>query len=420
VRGQVRRPARRYRRVPQHRRRIPGGLGVVSQHRRVGASMLLQGGEHTGVQVPLPARRDPGLNCHPGQLMPEPEAGSLSNHNSRHQAIIGDAPRVGQDRRQQPAAHPRPDHRGGLHRAASRRGRAGEPRANHIPHGRGHRRPPGRQDLGHKERVAAGDPVQLSGVHVALPSEHPDRARRQRRQPHPPGGPLGGQITQNHTQRMTLPHLIVPVRHQHQHRHPAQPPPQEAHQVNGRLISPMQILHRHHGEDGRGKLGRERGEQPVPRRPPAAQPGQIPTGLRADIKQRAQRPRGQQAITGTPQPAGSPAATLERLQQRGLANPGLPRHQNQPAITTARLSRILGQRIQERRPLQQIHRQPPTSAEGPPPPISARRLKSSMPARAPGTRPILNPQVPACPLRSGDPPAPARQTHASCNNADGA
>ena len=46
--------------------------------------------------------------------------------------------------------------------------------------------------------------MQLSGVNASLPGQEPDTVDGQRRQPHPPGGTLGGQITQHHPQRMIL------------------------------------------------------------------------------------------------------------------------------------------------------------------------------------------------------------------------
>jgi hypothetical protein len=79
----------RYRRVPQHRPRVPGTFGMMSEYRRVGTAMLVQGGERPGVQFSLALRCDPGLDCHPGQLMPEPESVSVGDENPGRQAIIG-------------------------------------------------------------------------------------------------------------------------------------------------------------------------------------------------------------------------------------------------------------------------------------------------------------------------------------------
>ena len=89
--------------------------------------------------------------------------------------------------------------------------------------------------------------------------------------------------------------------------------------------------------------------------PPSAQLGELAAELRADVEQRAERPRGEQAVAAAPQPAGPRQALLERFEQHGLAHAGLTGHQDQPAVPLPGFGRVLGQRRQKRRPLQQFH-----------------------------------------------------------------
>ena len=68
------------------------------------------------------------------------------------------------------------------------------------------------------ERVAAGDPVQLGGVHLARARQRPDRAGGQRRQLHPPGAALRGQVAEDQPERVIVGDLVVPVGGHHQGR----------------------------------------------------------------------------------------------------------------------------------------------------------------------------------------------------------
>jgi hypothetical protein len=73
--------------------------------------------------------------------------------------------------------------------------------------------------------------VQLGGVDVARPDQFADGVHGQRRQLHPPGRALGGQIAEDQPERVVGGDFVVAVAGQQQRRHPAQPPPEEAEQV---------------------------------------------------------------------------------------------------------------------------------------------------------------------------------------------
>ena len=110
----------------------------------------------------------------------------------------------------------------------------------------------------------------------------------------------------------------------------------------------MHILdHRHRDGRARTEFSQERGEQPVPRGVLLAQVIQFPARLRGDIEQRAKRPGSQQPVACPPQPAGSGAAALEFLQERGLAHPRFPGHQDQPTIAASGLADVFVERPQE-------------------------------------------------------------------------
>jgi len=64
-----------------------------------------------------------------------------------------------------------------------------------------------------------------------------------------------------------------------------------------------------------------------------------------------------------PTTSGLPCCAAETPPAARSCQSPIPRHQHQAAIASARLGRILSQRPQERRPLQQVHPQPPASWE---------------------------------------------------------
>ena len=216
--------------------------------------------------------------------------------------------RVGaKSRRHEPLVHPRPGHgRGSPPRAACRRRRASRaPTASRTVGG--HRRPSGLQDLAHVERVAAGYAVQLDGINVTLPDECPDSLLGQWRQPHPPGRALRGEIAEDHTERMVGGQLVVAVCGDHEcgtfgpaadrgnfNRSTVASSAQCTSSITAMVQAPGEPI-----SARKAANSRSRG---APRRHSSAK---FPAGLRADVEQRPERPRGQQAIAAAPQPAGA-------------------------------------------------------------------------------------------------------------------
>jgi hypothetical protein len=155
---------------------------------------------------------------------------------------------------------------------------------------------------------------------------------------------------------MIVAQLVVPVRDQQERRHAAQPPPEEAQQVDSGFVGPVHVLDDRHGQGSRRvDLGLEGREQLIPRSPLAAELRQLAAGLGPDVEHRAERAGSEQPVAGTPQPAGTLQLVLELLDQGGLPDPGLARHQDQPAVALPGLGGVLGQRLQKRLPLQQPH-----------------------------------------------------------------
>ena len=162
---------------------------------------------------------------------------------------------------------------------------------------------------------------------------------------------------------MGVAQLVVTVAGQQQRGHPPQAAAKEAEQVDRGLVGPVDVLHHRHGEGRRRvDLGQEGREQPVPRGLTTAEPSEFPAGLRGDIEQGTQRPGGEQALAGAPQTASVRQPGLERLEERRLPDPGLPRHQDVPAVALPGFAGVLGQRLQKQCPFQQLHDAPEITA----------------------------------------------------------
>jgi len=110
---------------------------------------------------------------------------------------------------------------------------------------------------------------------------------------------------------------LVPVGGQEQDREVADPPAEEAQQVDGGLVGPVDILHDQHVQLARRTdLPQQRGEQLFAGGVGPAQLQQLAAELAGDVEERAERPRGEQAVTGPPVPRGLRQAALELFDQR--------------------------------------------------------------------------------------------------------
>ncbi len=142
-----------------------------------------------------------------------------------------------------------------------------------------------------------------------------------------------------------------------QHRQVAQPAPQEAEQVEGRVVGPLHVLDDQHGQavgvaepaagrrrtpSSRGSAGADRVEQGA-------------ADLAGDVVQRRERSRREQAVAGAPGPGGVAELVLELLDEGGLADAGLAGDQHQAPGTAARLVGVLAQRGELRLPFEQGH-----------------------------------------------------------------
>ena len=202
--------------------------------------------------------------------------------------------------------------------------------------------------LSQKEWIAPGQSVEGGGVATTAVRQLLHRRFRQRVDTHPMHRRGRGQITQDQAQRMVGPDLIVPVGHDDEDRQITNAPPKEAEQLERGAVGPVGVF----GDDDRWPRSRGEGrqhlaEQPVPR--VAVEGGLLDAQTKGwgQIPYRTERTRRGQGITGGLEDLrGGVNLAAERLDQGGLAHPGLPAHEYQAPLAGGGVTQMLTQVIE--------------------------------------------------------------------------
>jgi hypothetical protein len=184
----------------------------------------------------------------------------------------------------------------------------------------------GGQDLGQVEGVAADRRHHRAGVEPGGNGQLGHGLVRQPLQLDPEHR-RPGQGGDHAGERVVVAQLLVAVADHQQRRQAVDPPGQVPDDVQGGGVGPVGVLDDDHGralgEAHLGEQGVQEGVAVV-----AGQPGQAP-GVAGHVPERPQRPRGEQVLARPDQhPGRRPGALGELLEQRGLADPGLPRDQH--------------------------------------------------------------------------------------------
>jgi hypothetical protein len=296
--------------VGEHGGGVARPVGMVGQPGGVrgGAGPGEQCGQGTAVQLRPATGRQRPLHGQAGQLVPEADpAGLPLEHPGGHALVhIGGCGTGRLD--QQPSLHLRGHHRGRVQDLPGRWGQPGRPSQHRIRHGGRDRLIPGGEDLGDKERVPPGPLVQRARVQPVRAGQHRHRLAGQGRQPQPAHQGRAGQVAGEQLHRVQRADLVVPVGDHQQDGGRTEPAGKEPEQVQGGLVGPVDVLDHQHGRHPALPQPFEQGtEQHLPRCLLVEQLVELTTEGRGDVGQRAQRPRGGQRVTGTPQdPGGRP------------------------------------------------------------------------------------------------------------------
>jgi hypothetical protein len=165
--------------------------------------------------------------------------------------------------------------------------------------------------------------------------EHGHRPAGQGRQPQSAHRGRAGEVAGEQLHRVQGADLIVAVGDDQQGGSDPDPPGQEAEQVQGGLVGPVDVLDHQHGHHrGIVQPFEQGGKQHLPRRLVAKQLLEPTAERGGDVGQRPQRPRGGQRVTGAPQDLGGlPLLDGELLDQRRLADACLTTDQDQSPAT---------------------------------------------------------------------------------------
>ena len=150
-------------------------------------------------------------------------------------------------------------------RAGGQPRRAGQ---DGVAHALGERRPAGGERLGHVERVAAGDPVELGGVDLVRLGQILHRPLRQRLEPQARDG-RPRQLAQNSAERVGPAHLVVAVGEDDERRSGLDSAREQADEVERGAVGTVQILEHDHVRRPPAKLVEERRQHARPARIPA-------------------------------------------------------------------------------------------------------------------------------------------------------
>ena len=215
-------------------------------------------GQRRPVQGDMPVGRELVLDRRAGDLVAERDRVALGAQHPRGQARL-ELRKLVRQRSARAARSPRAAARRRRPRAAAARGGAGAPR------GRARRRARcraccavAREHLGHEERVAAGARVERGAVDAVRCREAATASRDN-------GSTVircaSRELAEHDAQRVVALELVVAVGRDHQRRHARHAPAEQVHEVERRLVGPVQVLE----DDDRASRGRRAPERRAPR-----------------------------------------------------------------------------------------------------------------------------------------------------------
>jgi hypothetical protein len=186
-----------------------------------------------------------------------------------------------------------------------------------------------REHLGDVERVAAGLAVKLARIDLVRRGQLADGLLGERRDREPRHRARRGQLPEHERERVGAVELVVAIAGEDERGHALDLAREQAQHVEGRLVGPMEVLEHEDGRAPAGQLADERTGDLV--RPGLARDEllEVAAGHLGDVEQRTERPRGEQAVAGTPEDARRIVALIaERAQQDRLAGARLAAHED--------------------------------------------------------------------------------------------
>jgi hypothetical protein len=336
-------------RVLEHGGAVTGRRGMVRQARRLGAPG--QRRQRRPVQGDAPVGRELVLDRRARDLVAEADRLALRAQHPGCQARLELGQLVRRDPLQQPDLRARPRHGHGLQQPPRRSAQAPRPGEHGVAHAPRRARAFAREYLGHVERVAARAGMKCGAVDAVRRGQAGDSARRQRLDRDAMGR---RQVPEHEAQRVVALQRVVAVRRDHQRRHPLHPPAEQLHDVQRRLVGPVEIL-----QDDHGRLPDRAAQRPEDLAggcAPLGHLGQLAAHFVGDVDQRSERSRREERLARPGQHAAGPLPLAERTHERRLADPSLAaEHDHLPAPAATHLREAVVELREVAIALQQLH-----------------------------------------------------------------
>ncbi len=230
-------------------------------------------------------RGDRCLHGHPGDLVTEAQPILVANHDAAANKLVDDLWGGTGHRLQEIELDAGTDQSGDVQYLTGIGTQVDDPGEHGIPHRRGEVSGGCLQNLGHEEGIASRELVQRVCLQIRPLGECRDRVRGQRRKAQAPRRTLCGELAQGDAKRVVDGYPVVAVGHHEHDVDVANPPTQEAQQVESGLVRPVNVFDGQHRERRRDvELAKERGEQLLARGIGAAQLRQLAAELTADVE----------------------------------------------------------------------------------------------------------------------------------------
>ncbi len=352
MRAETRGPGRGERSVAYHSGLVAAAGRVVGQPPVVLRTARDQRGQGRGVRRGALRRRQGSLDCQPRQVMPESHRIGVQDQHAVFQAFVDGGERLRRHDGEKIRPGPPAEDRSGGGDLPPRPRQPRHAREHGIADRGRHRPGAGRDHLGDVERVPAGELEERVGVQsrAGRVEELPHAGDAERGKLHPDHAGCPREITHRHGQRVLPADLLGAEGGQDHQPGPGQPAAQEAQDVQGRLVGPVDVLEQEQHR-GCGQHVADLTEQPEPAHAGRTvdRGGELGQGVedgperlgRRDAVAGAAPDRGTGALTA--RPGLGLGGISQGGGERGLADSGLPAQEHQPAApasaSPSRLSR---------------------------------------------------------------------------------
>ena len=226
---------------------VAGGVGVVGKARQVARPAgwgreRRQGG---ALQGPPAIGRHRLLHGHACELVAKGDTLAVGRQHARTQAGLKRRQLVGSERLEKPQLRRSRADSDRLEQALRRPGQPAHARKDRIAHRLRDTRGGAGQRLGHEERVAAGQAIQLGRVDVVPRCQQPHRGLRQALDPHAPDRSFPRELPEHAPKRVSRVKIVVTVARDHKRADPVHLPRDDPDDVKRCLIRPVQVLQHH-------------------------------------------------------------------------------------------------------------------------------------------------------------------------------